>query len=91
MGNRILLDPDMNLGCWADGASGHAYVRGQIAATLNNFGFEDSELIQSLQGPMPDDAWDEYEAIDWLDSNAPVEGGWWGFWDGDFGCWEEEP
>lgn len=49
------------------------------------------DLVLSLRGEMPDDAYDEYAACDWLNEHAPFEGATWGWQDGDFGLWLTDP
>lgn len=53
-----------DVGCYVDGAFGHAHRRARLAELVADCG--DTELVESLQGDMPDDAWDEDAAVDWL-------------------------
>jgi hypothetical protein len=52
--------------------------------------FGPMQLAEKLDGEMPDDAWDEDLAIEWLNEHAPFTGAYWGWCDGDFGLWPEE-
>lgn len=66
-------------GCYADGSLGHQHIRERLAGLVEN---QDPKLAESLRGDMPNDAWDEDEAIDML--NAQTEAGIaWFFQDGD--------
>lgn len=67
-------------GCYADGAHGHEHVRRCISGLLRHLRHErvsDDELVgvddilASLAGPMPDDAWDEDAALGILNEYAP--------------------
>lgn len=51
------------IGCYADGTFGHVHVRSKLANLIESF---DPKLAESLQGEMPDDAWDEDEALEIL-------------------------
>lgn len=65
-------------GCFADGSLGHDYVRDRIADHLEALyrhhprggdGMlwgEVGPIVEALRGDMSDDAWEEYEGIDWL-------------------------
>lgn len=60
-----------SVGCYADGVLGHSHVRAQLAdlvwrLTSSDDGIAEGPLVPSLLGPMPDDAWDELEALDIL-------------------------
>lgn len=59
-----------DVGCWADGASGHGHIRAVLRSLLIADGWypRTDETVQSLGGPMPDDAWDEDEALDTLNA-----------------------
>lgn len=70
------------LGCYADGAFGHDHVRRVLKDLVEETGGSE-DLVNSLQGAMPDDAWDEYEALDWLNEHAASEGCAWEFNCGD--------
>ena len=72
-------------GCWADGAFGHEHVRQCLADEIELCFAPHSKLahvVHTLRGPMTDDAWEEYEALDALNDAAP-EGMTWCFHDGD--------
>lgn len=78
-------------GCWGDGSFGHQHTRERCANVLQALGCSETELLDSLRGPMPDDAWDEEEAEAWLnDFVSRPDGLWFGWLDGDFGLWELE-
>ena len=51
-------------GCYADGAFGHEHVRERLRDLV--WYWADNDLRESLGGPMPDDAWDEDEALEIL-------------------------
>jgi len=67
-------------GCYADGAFGHDHVRGRMADLLERLyrhhprGGDGAHwqsvrpIVESLRGDMPDDAWDEDEGLEWLNS-----------------------
>lgn len=56
-----------DIGCYADGANGHKHCRAMLSALLTTHGAVVSdELLASLRGDMPDDCWDEYEALEAL-------------------------
>ena len=82
-------------GCYGDGALGHQHCRERLAEILEDTGHYSNHtkiLKDSLAGAMPDDAWDEDDAIDLLNSLpiSQVDGAAWGFQDGDFGLWPIE-
>lgn len=95
-----LAHPEM--GCWGDGALGHQHTRERCGTTIAHFresnftsrGLTPPEgtaaLIEALDGPMSDDAREEYEACDWLNEHAPFTGATWGWQDGDFGLWPDD-
>ena len=110
MPNIIFKQEDV--GCYADGASGHDHARkviltlwlsvvdragrglSIIKAPIQNevlieaiAGFHST--LDSLKGPMPDDAWDEEEAISLL-QEVTEDGLAWGFNNGDFGLYPIE-
>ena len=68
---------DWEPGCYADGAFGIQHVRDTLAWMLEECGVTDRKLLESLRGEMPDDAWDEYEALSELDARSPEGWGWW--------------
>jgi hypothetical protein len=81
----------MDTGCYADGALGHDHCRKVLAGLVEHLvgdyanGHSHGELeflADSLRGPMPDDAWDEYEALNLLNDATPDDRIWL-FWDGD--------
>lgn len=81
-----------DIGCWGDGSFGHQNTRNCCGNTLKALGNQNEELVASLYGPMPDDAWDEHEAETWLNelvSSRPPEA-YFGWQDGDFGLWKTE-
>jgi hypothetical protein len=71
--------------CWGDGVHGWEHIR-EVMAKLLILTFEpDAErdgLVKSLNGPMPDDVWDELDALDAL-NEATEDGSFWGLFDGD--------
>ena len=71
-------------GCYADGSLGHDHVRNRLRSLVETWVDDaDPDLILSLDAPiMPDDAWDEYEAIDLLNELCE-DGICWEFSDGD--------
>lgn len=86
-GGRKLKYDANDCGCHADGTFGHGYVRGRLAELVDGIttglGSIDALVVRdSLRGPMPDDAWDEEEALDLLD-RVTAEGFCWSFRDGD--------
>lgn len=62
------------VGCYADGCYGHERCRHRLYELTRNalqrsFRYDAAKhgaLLASLQGAMPDDAWDENEALDIL-------------------------
>ena len=89
-------------GCYADATFGHEHTRkrcaevvGEVLAHVPSRDWSSSAaasamFIASLSGPMPDDAWDEHEAADFLNKHDSHAGFWWGWQDGDFGLWPED-
>lgn len=72
--------PD-DVGCHADDTFGHQHVRNTLAALIETLdgglGNEDAQALQeSLEGTMPDDAWDEIEALDILQQNTTDDLSW---------------
>jgi len=80
-------------GCFADGTYGHDRIRSKLAdlcrsfsksprdsATMHDKG---AELADLLQGPMSDDAWEEYEALDFLNCHAVDHSCYFDFVEGD--------
>ena len=78
-------------GCHADGALGHQHCRDALAGLLRDVFPTEHALFISLGGNMPDDAWDEEEALELLNlTSVTAEGLSWGFRYGDFGLWSAE-
>lgn len=75
------------VGCYADGAAGHQRCREHLAGLLADEAVQGSEeVITSLRGEMPDDAWDEDKALDMLNDateNVRPSDTLWQFADGD--------
>lgn len=83
-----------DVGCYADGGFGHDHVRQVLARLLKRMhrhhprggeGLHWSEvkpIVEALEAPMSDDAWEEDEAIEWLDRDCE-EGCHFTFSDGD--------
>ena len=64
-----------DIGCWGDASFGHQHCREKLAEILGSFGNESTEDIRkSLLEPMPDDAWDESDALDWINENLCEDG-----------------
>ena len=92
MSKRYRLEGELafgeeDCGCHADGTFGHSHVRARLGELVEAIAGpyvsdETKELIVSLRVPPPDDAWDEEEAIDMLNT-LTEEGFSWGFADGD--------
>lgn len=95
-----------SLGCFqsiviADGRFGHTHLRRCLAGLLNRL-FATGEdnapwmsrdmqpIYDSLLGEMPDDAWDENEALDLLNELACDESVFFEFSDGDLVLSEQE-
>lgn len=57
-----------DVGCWADGAFGHAHIRAALADTLESLPVSNDVLTSALREPMSDDAWEEYSAIELLNA-----------------------
>lgn len=57
------------MGLWFDGALGHEYLRERLACVVEYFG-GDASLVESLNGPMPDDAWDEDDALEYVNGHG---------------------
>jgi hypothetical protein len=66
-----------DVGCHADHSFGWDYVRDVMADLVNGTMPDEHphlgearlcacDLVKELRGPMPDDAGDEYDALDWL-------------------------
>ncbi len=79
---EIVFDHTIDLGCYADGALGHDHIRSQLALLVQEVDGFDPDLAESLRGEMPDDAWDEDEALNLLNSHT-AEGLVWTFEGGD--------
>lgn len=94
---------ESDIGCHADGAFGHDHCREVLADLLETFEdtnpfarteftgkFAAQEVVNSLAGPMPDDAWDEYEALEILnDATEPGCGLCWQFHESDLVLWQQ--
>ena len=70
-----------DLGCYGDGTLGHDHIRSRLAELVESVdgGMRSEsamEVMASLDGTMPDDAWDEDEAIEFLNS-ATEDGAQW--------------
>lgn len=72
---------DLTPGCYADGAFGHDHCRARLATLIRQFvdlreydrtthPTASEDLLASLEGPMPDDAWDEIDALDLLSDST---------------------
>ena len=73
----------LRAGCYADGTFGHDYVRGSLRGLLESYIPDcDPKVLESLASAMPDDAWDEDEAMGLLNTKAP-DGMCWGLLGGD--------
>ena len=58
-------------GCHADGTFGHSHIRTALAGLIGGYTCNKSnEAYDSLSKPMPDDAWDEDEALEILQSHT---------------------
>lgn len=75
-----------SLGCWGDGAFGHAHVRARLAELVREY---DYSLAELLRQPMTDDASEEYDALDVLNEDT-CEGLVWDLVDGDLVLTEVE-
>jgi hypothetical protein len=73
---------EIDVGCFADGAQGHRYVRHTLADLVDSLG--DAALAKSLRNydAAPDDLSDEDAALDLLHEHT-APGLVWGFVDGD--------
>ena len=88
--------------CYGDGALGHQHTRESCARILRDAAYSCGwydrrnltssigEMNKALLGEMSDDASEEDEACDWLNTHATVDGASWGWRDGDFGLWPNE-
>jgi hypothetical protein len=70
-----------DVGTYADDAFGHQYLRNRLAElilTLDGDMCNETamDLVSSLEGDMPDDASDEYEALDILQQNTTDDASW---------------
>ncbi len=89
------------IGCYGDGALGHKHTRKACANVLEHYAKGKSEadlrsnmvtvevVVKMLRGTMSDDAWEEYQACEWLNDHAPIDGAYWGWENGDFGLWAD--
>lgn len=91
------------LGCYGDGTFGHDHTRTACAALINELlahyvpgdlwskaAVEAVPTVKALAGEMSDDASEEYDACDWLNTYAPHDSATWDWRDGDFGLWPSE-
>jgi hypothetical protein len=88
------------IGCYGHSSLGHQRTREACAKVLEDAvyskrvtrfeAFVAGNFYQSLKGPMPDDAWDEHNACDWLEDYYSHPDATWGWRDGDFGLWPDE-
>lgn len=78
-----------DVGCYADAAFGHVHVRRRLAGLVSGLGIDKGLIVDSLYGDMPDDAWDEYEALAILQQHTDA-GLLWSFHDGNLLLWEWE-
>lgn len=73
---------DLNdVGTYADDTFGHEHLRGKLAELILTLDGDmcnpdAMDLVSSLEGPMPDDAGDEYEALDILQQNTTDDASW---------------
>ncbi len=70
-----------DVGCHADGTFGHQHIRETLSRLIDTLDGgmcnEDAQtLMESLEGDMPDDAWDEDEAIEILQQNSTDDVSW---------------
>lgn len=98
--------PNDAVGCYGDGALGHQHTRRCCADVLEHYAEQNfrirnvpcptrgptsvDDLCMALRGEISSNAWEEYDACDWLDEHAPFDGHYWGWHDGDFGLWPNE-
>jgi hypothetical protein len=68
-------------GCYADGCHGHVHIRLVLAELLAEHGGP-LKLARCLEEEMSDDAWEEEDALNWL-NNHVCEGVLFGLADGD--------
>lgn len=57
-----------DVGCWIDGAFGEEHRRGKLSSMMFEIG--EQALSIELEGPMPDDAGDEMDALGKLQENT---------------------
>jgi hypothetical protein len=74
-----------DMGIYGDGALGHQHIRERLAYLVEPWS---PDLAKELKGPMSDDASEEYDAIDELQTHTE-EGLIWGFSNGDLGLFAE--
>ncbi len=58
---------------------------------LSEFNDRPHELVRYLRAEMSDDAGEEDSACGWLNEHVPFTAAYWGWDNGDFGLWQEEP
>lgn len=89
---QVVFGPD-DVGCYADSWRGVGATRAIIADIVESLDHADTTLVESLRGPMPDDAWDEIEAFEVLDSVTDAACCYWGYneYGHGFGLWFHGP
>jgi hypothetical protein len=81
-----------DVGCYADGAYGHDHIRERLADLVESVGRRSlalDKLIEDLRNPMSDDASEEEDALDYLQTFT-AEGVYWAFEGGDLILWEDD-
>lgn len=73
-----------DIGCFGDGAAGHDHIRRKLRTALLTahksmrcsieLNAQIGDVAESLLGEMPDDAWDEQDALDILNCEACEDG-----------------
>lgn len=68
MAKRIKdLYTEADVGCYADGANGHDYVRSRLATMVRPY---QAQLAEALNTTPSDDHWEEDEALEALNNEA---------------------
>lgn len=75
-------DTYLEYGCYGDASLGRAHIRAKLAELVLDFCAECEDVIVSLYGDAPDDAWDEYKALELLNKYTG-EDGYWELYEGD--------